>query len=170
MLKRTGIAKIVDIGSAFELANPPRFRSCTLPYAAPEVLENRDSAPRSDLCSLGYVLIELLAGRQPFAGISDIRELLEAKRTLPMRLSQILPEEVLRCELLCSFIRGMIAPDPTRRFPSAEAAELLKEGAAAFHRQLVIGDLSSEYDNDIRMWLEELKELDAQDELRSETL
>ena len=75
---------------------------------------------------------------------------------------------MLRCELLCSFIRGMIAPDPIRRFPSAEAADLLKEGAAAFHRQLVMGDLASEYDNDIRLWLEELKELDAQDDLPSE--
>jgi serine/threonine protein kinase len=168
MLKRTGIAKIVDIGSAFELRDPPRVRSCTLAYAAPEVLENRETTPRSDLCSLGYVLIELLAGRQPFAGLTDLRELLEAKRTLPSRLHEILPDDVLRCELLCSFIRGMIAPDALRRFPSAEAAELLKEGAAAFHRQLVIGNLASEYDNEIRLWLEELKELDAQDDLTSE--
>src|SRR5213079_1678019 len=99
-----------------------------------------------------------------FAGITDMRELKEAKRALPMRFNEILPEEVLRCELLCSFIRGMIAFDPVRRFPSAEAAELLKEGAAAFHRQLVIGDLSAEYDNEIRQWLEDLKELDAQDD------
>jgi serine/threonine protein kinase len=168
MLKRTGIAKIVDIGSAFELRDPPRVRTCTLAYAAPEVLENRETTPRSDLCSVGYLLIELLAGRQAFAGISDMRELLEAKRTLPMRLHDILPEEVLRCELLCSFLKGMIAADPLRRFPSAEAAELLKEGAAAFHRQLVMGNLASEYDNDIRLWLEELKELDAQDDLPSE--
>ena len=49
-----------------------------------------------------------------------------------------------------------------------ELTELLKEGAAAFHRQLVIGNLASEYDNDIRLWLEELKELDAQDDLTSE--
>ena len=63
----------------------------------------------------------------------------------------------------------MISPDPVRRFPSAEAADLLKEGAAAFHRQLVIGDLASEYDNDIRLWLEELKELDAQDDVASKT-
>ncbi|MEX2176378.1 MAG: serine/threonine-protein kinase [Pirellulaceae bacterium] len=168
MLKRTGIAKIVDIGSAFELRDPPRIRACTLAYAAPEMLESRETTPRSDLCSLGYVLIELLSGRQPFAGISDLRELMEAKRTLPLRLHDILPEEVLRCDLLGSFIRGMIAPDAVRRFPSAEAAELLKEGAAAFHRQLVIGDLASEYDNDIRIWLEELKELDAQDDLTNE--
>jgi serine/threonine protein kinase len=168
MLKRTGIAKIVDIGSAFELCDPPRVRSCTLAYAAPEVLENLETTQQSDLCSVGYVLIELLSGRQAFAGITDMRELKEAKRTLPLRLHEILPEEVLRCELLCTFIRGMIAADPVRRFPSAEAAELLKEGAAAFHRQLVIGNLASEYDNDIRMWLEELKELDTQDDIPSE--
>jgi eukaryotic-like serine/threonine-protein kinase len=168
MLKRTGIAKIVDIGSAFEIRDPPPVRTCTLAYAAPEVLENRDTTPRSDLCAVGYVLIELLAGRQPFNGTSDIRELLEAKRSLPQRLHDILPEEVLRCDLLCTFIKGMIAPDPIRRFPSAEAAELLKEGAAAFHRQLVIGNLASEYDNDIRLWLEELKELDTNDGIASE--
>ena len=37
---------------------------------------------------------------------------------------------------------------------------LVKEGAASFHRQLIKGDLASEYDNEIRLWLEELKELD----------
>ncbi|HZN32629.1 MAG TPA: serine/threonine-protein kinase [Pirellulaceae bacterium] len=167
MLKRTGIAKIIDIGSAFELRDPPHARNCTLAYAAPEVLENRETTPRSDLCSLGYVLIELLAGRQVFSSSNDLRELLEAKRSTAQRLHEILPEEVLRCELLCAFIRGMIAADPIRRFPSAEAAELLKEGAAAFHRQLVMGNLASEYDNDIRLWLEELKELDAQDDIAS---
>src|SRR5947208_179627 len=168
MLKRTGIAKIIDIGSGFELRDPAQVRTCTLAYAAPEVLENQDTTQRSDLCSVGYVLIELLSGRQTFAGLTDMRELKEAKRTLPLRLHEILPEEVLRCELLCTFIRGMIAADPVRRFPSAEAAELLKEGAAAFHRQLVIGNLASEYDNDIRQWLEELQELDGPDEVPSE--
>ena len=37
MVKRTGNAKVVDIGSAFELSNPPPRRSCTPAYAAPEV-------------------------------------------------------------------------------------------------------------------------------------
>ena len=99
--------------------------------------------------------IALMSNSKPNA-----RELLEAKRSLPQRLYEVLPEDVIRCELLLSFCRGMIAPDPLRRFPSAEAAELLKEGAAAFHRQLIMGDLASEYGNEIRQWLEELKELD----------
>jgi serine/threonine protein kinase len=163
MLKRTGIAKIIDIGSAFEYTAPPKSRPCTPAYAAPEVLENRECTPRSDLCSLGYVLIEMLAGCSPVAGVTDLRQLLEVRRTLPSRLNEFLPEEVLRCDLLVSFIRGMIAPDPSRRFPSAEAADLLKEGAAAFQRQLVIGDLAAEYPNEIRLWLEELKDMEALD-------
>ncbi len=52
--------------------------------------------------------------------------------------------------------RGLIAPDPLRRFPSAEAADTVKEGAASFHRQLIKGDLASEYENELRLWLEEL--------------
>ena len=52
------------------------------------------------------------------------------------------------------------APDPMRRFPNAEAANLVDEGAAAFHRQLVLTNLSAEYDNEIRLWLNELKELE----------
>ncbi len=80
MLKRTGNAKIVDIGSAFELTNLPAQRTCTPAYAAPEVLEGGECTPRSDLASLGYVLIEMLAGKPPFAGLTTYRELLEAKR------------------------------------------------------------------------------------------
>ena len=156
MLKRTGNAKIVDIGSAFELTNAPALRTCTPTYTAPEVLEGADCSPRSDLASLGYVLIEILAGRQPFAGLTSFRELLEAKRFLAQRLPQILPQEVVCNELLMNFCRGLVAPDPMRRFPSAEAADLVKEGAASFHRQLIKGDLASEYENEIRLWLEEL--------------
>jgi serine/threonine-protein kinase len=159
MLKRTGNAKIVDIGSAFEMDNPPARRTCTPTYAAPEVLEGNESTPRSDLASLGYVLVEMLSGIPAFAGLTSFRDLLEAKRFLAQRLPHLLPQEVVCNELLMTFCRGLIAPDPMRRFPSAEAADLVKEGAAAFHRQLIKSDLASEYDNEIRSWLAELPEL-----------
>jgi eukaryotic-like serine/threonine-protein kinase len=158
MLKRTGNAKIVDLGSAFDYEQPPAQRTCTPTYAAPEVLEGNECTPRSDLASLGYVLIEMLAGSPPFQGLSNYRDLLEAKRFMAQRLPHILPPEVVVNELLMSFCRGLVAPDPARRFPSAEAADLVKEGAAAFHRQLIKGDLASEYDNEIRLWIEELQD------------
>ncbi len=162
MVKRTGNAKIVDIGSAFEIGHPPARRTCTPTYAAPEVLEGSECTPRSDLASLGYVLVEMLAGQSPFAGRTDYRELLEAKRSLAQRLPELLPDDVVRNELLMKFCRGLVSPDPAKRFPSAEAADLVKDGAAAFHRQLIKGDLACEYDNEIRTWLEELAELPAQ--------
>ncbi|MGB7324076.1 MAG: serine/threonine-protein kinase [Rubripirellula sp.] len=164
MLKRSGHAKLIDMGSAIDYRNPPRDRECTPLYAAPEVLENREATPRSDLASVGYVLIELLSGRLPFEQKSKMRDLLQAKRELPANLSAILPEDVLRNELLMNFIGGLISPDPNRRFPNAEAAEHVEKGAAAFHRQLILGDMATEYDNDIRVWLQELRRLENEND------
>ncbi|RCS55961.1 serine/threonine protein kinase [Bremerella cremea] len=160
MLKRTGTAKLIDIGSAFEIDNAPESRTCTPAYAAPEVLEGAEATPRSDLASLGYVLIEMLSGRSIFGHIKNFRELLETKRFLAQRLLDILPDEVTCNELLMNFCRRLIAPDPSRRFPSAEDADLRSGGAASFHRQLVKGDLAVEYDNEIRLWIEELQQTD----------
>lgn len=157
MLKRTGDAKLVDIGSAFAWSPGAVSLTCTPSYAAPEAMEGTGESPQSDLASLGYLLVEMLAGVRPFGNLQDRSELLALKRTLPERLPQLLPEDVVRNELLMSLIRGLIAPDPADRFPSAEAADLVEQGAANFHRQLVRGNLASEYNNEIRVWLEELE-------------
>ena len=66
MIKRTGYAKLIDIGSAFQMGQQPPVFTVTPAYAAPEVLENAPVSPRSDLASLGYVLVELLSGRPCF--------------------------------------------------------------------------------------------------------
>lgn len=166
MLKLSGHSKLIDMGSAIDFRDPPPERDCTPLYAAPEVLENQPPSPRSDLASLGYVLIEMLAGQSPFDSTMKVRDLLAAKRELPKRLRDILPDEVLRNELLTHFLHGLISPDPNRRFPNAEAAEHVEQGAAAFHRQLVLSDMATEYDNDIRVWLEELRRLQGGDDLR----
>ena len=166
MLKRSGHSKIIDIGSAFDVTDPPQRRACTPAYAALEVLEGIENTARSDLASLGYVTIELLSGRPVFGGINDFQELIRAKRSLIDRLPELLPEEVACNHLLMAFCRGMVAPDPSQRFASAEAAELVEEGAAAFHRQLVKSDMSSEYENDIRIWIDELLEMDNDLDIR----
>lgn len=158
MLKRTGHVKLIDIGSAIDFNNPPRERDCTPTYAAPELIDRCESTPQSDLASVGYVLIELLSGHNPFAGEHDLGTLLQLKRELPHRLEGMLPDEVTRNELLMSFLQDLIAPDPNYRFETAEAAE--HQGAAAFHRQLILGDMATEYDHDLRLWLDDLRKLD----------
>jgi serine/threonine-protein kinase len=156
MVKRTGNAKIIDIGSAMDLGHALRRRMWSPTYAAPEILQGAHNTPQSDLASLGYVLIEMLAGQCPFEGLSDYRELLEAKTALDKRLKEMLPAEVSCNELLLHLCQKLIAPDPARRFPDAQAADLDRKGAADFHRQLVKGNLASEYANDLRIWLQDL--------------
>ncbi len=160
MLKRSGHAKIIDIGSAIDLDDLPPRRACTPAYAALEVLEGGEFSPLSDLASLGYVLIELLAGKPIFSGIKKLPELIAAKKNILASLEKLLPAEVVVNDLLMSFCHGLVSPDPSQRFSSAEAAELTKQGAAEFHRQLIKSDLASQYENDIRIWIEELLEMD----------
>lgn len=170
MLKRSGHSKIIDIGSAFSIDSPPPKRACTPAYAAVEVLEGAESTPQSDLASLGYVTLELLAGRPIFSGVQELMQLIDAKKNLVERLPELLPREITCNDLLMTFLRGMVAADPADRFESAEIAETNQDGAAAFHRQLIIGDLASEYDIDIRIWIEELVELDQIQDSETELL
>jgi eukaryotic-like serine/threonine-protein kinase len=160
MVKRTGNCKIVDFGSAFSADDPPRLPTWTPRYAAIEVLEGAVPTPASDLASLGYVLLEMLSGLPAFAEIvdgADHAALIAAKRVLPDRLNDQLPPDVVRNTTLIDLLHQLIAPNPSDRFASAEAADMSEEGGAAeFQRQLVRGDLASEYENDLRFWLEEL--------------
>lgn len=156
MIKRTGHAKMIDIGSAMDLGKAQRRRMWSPTYAAPEVLAGGDTTPQADLASLGYVLIEMLSGQCPFEGIDDRRALLEAKLRFDQKLKDVLPSDVGGNDLLLYICHKMTAADPAKRFASAQAANLGRKGAAAFHRQLVKGDLASEYENDLRNWLEEL--------------
>jgi serine/threonine protein kinase len=156
MLRRSGHAKIIDMGSAYWLNERPEQLNCTPEYAALEVLLGEEPTAVSDLASLGFVLVELLSGQRLVAEPTNLAGLIQIKRELPERLSKILPDEVRRNELLMGFIHSMVSPEPARRFPNAEAANLFEHGAAAFHRQLIKSDLSSEYDNDIRVLINEI--------------
>ena len=156
MVKRTGNAKIIDIGSAVDLGAGTSRRIWSPTYAAPEVVRGGQNSPQSDLASLGYVLIEMLAGQCPFDGLNDLAGLLDAKVQLEHWLPDFLPDEVRDNELLLHLCRKLTAPDPAKRFQNAQAADLDRKGAADFHRQLVKGDLASEYETDLRNWLDDL--------------
>jgi serine/threonine protein kinase len=157
MVKRTGQVKIIDIGSAFWIGRPPDTQPCTLEYAAPEILAGRRATPQSDLASLGYMLIEMLSGSRPFAGLTW-DQLIQAKQDVIERLPSLLPlEEFQFSESLIRLLRGLMHPDPQQRFPTAEDAELSDEGAAGFLKELVKSDLSDEYATELRRWIAELE-------------
>ena len=83
MLTRDGQVKALDFGVARELPGSDHattrhtFESArfagTLPYMAPEILEEKEGDGRSDIFSLGVVFYESLSGKNPFrrAGFLD---------------------------------------------------------------------------------------------------
>ncbi|HVJ66659.1 MAG TPA: serine/threonine-protein kinase [Caulifigura sp.] len=157
MVKRTGNCKIIDFGSA-ALEQEPTTRPLWTPrYAGVEVLEGAPHTAASDLASLGYVFYELLSGQFPFADCSDGPDLVHAKRDLAAQLPDRLPKDVAQNANLLHLLGGLIAPDPARRFATAEAAELAPNGAAAFHRELIRSNLASEYENELRLWISEIE-------------
>ena len=154
MLKRTGAVKLIDMGSAFTRDAPARRQAWTPRYAATEVTAGETPTPASDLASLGYVLVEMLTGRLPFQDVRDAPGLQQAKERLPHQLDEVLPSD---CDAsLKEFIRRLIAADPADRYPTAEDADMGEYGAASFQRLLVMGNLASEYTNELRLWLEEI--------------
>jgi len=157
MLKRSGNVKIIDIGSAIDLNNLPPNQPCTPTYAAPEVLLGERATPQSDLASLGYILIEVITGFQPFANLK-YSQLVKAKQNILQQLPQWFPtEEFALSEPLMKLIHRLVHPDPSERFQSAENADLGADGAADFHRLLVKSDLPSDYENELRLWIEEVE-------------
>ncbi len=101
-----GRVVLLDYGLAVRegSAVPPRG---TLPYVAPEVLAGEPPTPRSDLWSLGAVLLRLTLGRQ-----------LEPAAVLgPADVS-----DAVDMPLPADWLRRLLDPDPARRFPSADDA------------------------------------------------
>ena len=160
MIKRSGTKKIIDMDSSCLIQNDqPQLRG-TPYYMSPEQHRAQPVRLRSDVASLGYILIEMVTGKLLFRDAKTMQQLLEEKVRLPSRLDSILPDEVRDDRILNGMINKMIAVDPEDRFADADAADLDRVGAVSFHRHLVKIDLDTEYDRELAWWLELLNSHD----------
>lgn len=152
MIKRTGTIKIIDLDSSCDLIEGRNLLRGTPYYMAPEQLRREPIELHSDIASLGYMLIEMLVGKRLFRECASIPELMSAKVNLPDRLEELLPEDVKANGLLYGMVRKMIAVDPAHRFHDANDADLGRQGAVSFHRDLVRQNLATEYHRELS-WL-----------------
>ena len=129
-----GKVKITDFGIA-RLADQVPLTATgqvmgTAQYLAPEQATGQQATGSSDIYALGVIGYELLAGRRPFSGESQIAIALAQVNDTPPPLPESIPEPVR------ALIMSMLAKDPADRPADAEA---LAVAVAAIRR----GDINA---------------------------
>lgn len=154
MVKLTGNCKIIDLGSAFRQDAYPSRPTWTKRYAAVEVLKRSRHTPQSDIASLGYILLEILTGKYPYAATESDKEIIELKEDLWKRKKDLLPPDLARNELIVELLSKMIAPDPDDRF---ETMEEVGHVAQEIQEQLVKSNMSTDAAMELRYFMEDLE-------------
>ncbi len=96
----------------------------TAAYMAPEQAEGKPVDARCDIFSFGLILYEMLTGRRPFGGdtnLTMITAMLHEEPTPPSQLVRGLPVEVERVVMRC------LRKDPQRRWQSMPDLKLVLE-------------------------------------------
>nr|WP_269440257.1 protein kinase [Arthrobacter sp. zg-Y750] len=117
-----GKVKITDFGIARIADQVPLTATGqvmgTAQYLAPEQATGQQATGSSDIYALGVIGYELLAGRRPFSGESQIAIALAQVNDTPPPLPESIPEPVR------ALIMSMLAKDPADRPADAEALAL----------------------------------------------
>ncbi|WP_363455774.1 protein kinase domain-containing protein [Microbacterium sp. LMI1x-1-1.1] len=128
-----GRVKITDFGIARIADQVPLTATGqvmgTVQYLSPEQASGHAASPSTDIYSLGIVAYELLAGRRPFTGESQVAIAMAQINDTPPPLPDTISEPVQR------FVMSMIAKKPDERPAStsavARAAGALRRGDVA---------------------------------------
>jgi TolB-like protein/Tfp pilus assembly protein PilF len=133
MLKRDGLAKVLDFGLA-KLSEPkipasdpeapthallktePGTVMGTSAYMSPEQARGAEVDARTDLWSLGVVLYEMIAGCHPFQGETPTEVIAQVLERQPPPLAQYVPN--VRSELQ-RIVNKALVKDPEHRYQTA---------------------------------------------------
>lgn len=125
MLLKDGMIKVADFGIASLENDMEETKGETVGsvhYIAPEQARGQAPDARSDIYSLGIVMYEMLTGKLPYVGASDVEVAVKHMNTDPVSPREIVPEIPEELERIC--LRAMNS-DINARYQTA--SELLSD-------------------------------------------
>ena len=158
MIDRLGYVKLIDYGRATLVDEKITLLLGTPVYMAPETHAERVARTQSDLYSLGLVGLEMLRGERLFPPEMGTNELalLQAKRELPGRLYDLLPEHVRQNAQFLLMLQRLLDPNVAGRFATAEEAEVGSTGLAMLHKQLTLAGKDTDYGRELENYLSKI--------------
>lgn len=115
------VAKIVDFGLAVTADSVDETKSNAFSgsplYMAPEASESRFVGERSDIYSLGCLMMQCLTGAPPFNRKALLEVLLDHRETPPPLLSERLPQSAVNADLE-NIVAKCLEKNPDDRFQS----------------------------------------------------
>src|SRR5712692_6964030 len=119
LVHRNGSAKVVDFGIAKAANSSSQTRTGTLKgkvaYMPPEQLRGEQLDRRTDVFALGVVLYELLSGRRPWEGDSEVALIGQIMMQDPAPLEELRPDVPTE---LVAVVERMLAKDRGARYQS----------------------------------------------------
>jgi serine/threonine protein kinase len=106
----------------------------TIQYMSPEQIEGKEADTRSDIFAFGAVLYEMVAGKRPFSGKSQISLASSILESDPGPISTVKPQTPPALEHV---ITTCLQKNPEERYQSAQDIKLELQWIAA--RQIVPG-------------------------------
>jgi eukaryotic-like serine/threonine-protein kinase len=124
LLTRTGDPKVSDFGLARGADEEARLTKTGATLGTPEYMPPEQArgstalTPATDVYALGATLYELLTGRPPFVGPTEMSVLDQVIRTEPLTPTRLQPKVPRDLETICL---KCLEKDPTRRYATARA-------------------------------------------------
>lgn len=87
------------------------------PYMSPEQVAGNPGDQRSDIFALGVVLYELLSGKRPFVGRTEVQIWLAIAEAKPVSLMALKPH---LAPALCQLVHRALAKEPDQRFANID--------------------------------------------------
>src|SRR5207237_7820275 len=146
LVHRNGSAKVVDFGIAKAANSSSQTRTGTLKgkvaYMPPEQLRGEPLDRRVDVFALGVVMYELLAGKRPWEGTSEVALISQIMTTDPQPLAELRPDAPPE---LLAVIERALNKDREQRYENCQELQQDLEHVLVATGQSVTGSRVAEF-------------------------